>query len=120
VATGLILVVDDEEAVREQIAGMLRSAGFDVQVAHNGQDAVKKAYARPPSLIVLDMVMPVMDGWAFCARQPHDPLLAHIPVVLISAVAPERLHGVRAVGALQKPVDKAALLSMILTLGAAN
>jgi two-component system cell cycle response regulator len=110
----LILVVDDDSAVREHISAGLRCAGYDVQMADNGEQAVEKAHACPPSLIVLDMVMPVMDGWTFCARQRYDQTLAHIPVVLISMVPPELLTNVPAVGALQKPIDEDALLSLIL------
>ena len=66
---GHVLIVDDDPDLREMMAMLLAEEGFDTEVASNGQDALDKARARPPRVIVLDMMMPVMDGWTFRAHQ---------------------------------------------------
>jgi CheY-like chemotaxis protein len=108
-----VLVVDDDPDLRAMMAQLLTGEGFDTDVASNGQDALDKAHANPPRVIVLDMTMPVMDGWAFRAHQRHDVALAGIPVVVVSAVPPARLRNVGAAAALQKPVCNDELIAAI-------
>jgi DNA-binding response OmpR family regulator len=108
-----VLVVDDDPDLCELMAQMLTGEGFDADVASNGQDALDKAHANPPRVIVLDMTMPVMDGWVFRAHQRYDALLAAIPVILLSAVQPARLRNVGAAAALRKPFHKADLIAAI-------
>jgi len=81
-----ILVVEDDPAIRQTVAEVLADEGFDVACAVNGADALAHlAAAAAPDLILLDLSMPVMDGWAFRSAQRSDPRLARIPTVVVSA-----------------------------------
>ena len=111
-----ILIVEDDSDLREWMAQLLAGQGFDTEVASNGQAALDKALANPPRVIVLDMVMPVMDGWTFRAHQRYCPTLATIPVVILSGVPIVHLHNVGAAAALQKPVHDDQLIAAIRAL----
>ncbi|MGC3997161.1 MAG: response regulator [Anaeromyxobacter sp.] len=81
-----ILVVEDDLAVRETIVEVLADEGYDVSSAANGAEALQRlAGELRPDLIVLDLMMPVMDGPTFRARQRTDPRLSGIPVLVLSA-----------------------------------
>lgn len=81
-----ILVVEDDHAIRDAIAEVLAERGYLVSCASNGAEALELlATGDPPGLIVLDLMMPVMDGWAFRMAQLEDPRLARIPVLVVSA-----------------------------------
>jgi CheY-like chemotaxis protein len=107
-----VLVVDDNEHAAEALALYLRLEGFAAVTASNGEEALE--YLRgnpPPCLIVLDLTMPVMDGWQFRREQLRDPQLARVPVVLCTAVPPldsdPVLDGV--LDTFVKPVDPSRL-----------
>lgn len=111
-----ILVVDDEAPIRSVIAEALSDEGYEVAEATNGLDALEKVGQFHPNAIVLDLMMPIMDGWTFVERLRADGRRAEI--VVISAAnalhdSAERLHarGVRAV--LAKPFDLMALLGVV-------
>ena len=108
-----VLIVEDDPDLREFMALLLTDAGFDTDVASNGQVALDKAHDNPPRVIVLDMMMPVMDGWAFRAHQRCSATLAAIPVVILSAVPLARLGNVGAAAALQKPFHENELVAAI-------
>ncbi|MQA30893.1 MAG: response regulator [Luteitalea sp.] len=108
-----ILIVDDDPGLREMMAMALAEEGFDTDLAGNGEDALERARARPPCVIVLDMMMPVMDGWMFRAHQRYDPILSSIPVVILTAVPVARLKRVGAAAALQKPFDHQLFISTV-------
>jgi len=108
-----VLIVEDDPNLREFMAQLLTDAGFDTDVASNGQDALDKAHVNPPRVIVLDMMMPVMDGWAFRAHQRCSVTLAAIPVVILSAVPLAHLGNVGAAAALQKPFHENELVAAI-------
>jgi CheY-like chemotaxis protein len=108
-----VLIVEDDPDLCELMAQLLTGAGFDTNSARNGQDALKQALANPPRVIVLDMMMPVMDGWTFRAHQRYCVTLANIPVVILSAVPVGRLLNVGAAAALQKPFRAAALIATV-------
>jgi DNA-binding response OmpR family regulator len=108
-----VLIVEDDRDLCELMAQLLTSAGFDTDVASNGQDALDKAHDNPPCVILLDMMMPVMDGWEFRAHQRYCVSLAAIPVVILSAVPLARLRNVGAAAALQKPFHENELLAAI-------
>jgi CheY-like chemotaxis protein len=99
--TRSVLVVDDDEALREAVAEALADEGFTVSCCAHGQDAltVLRSGLRP-DVILLDLMMPVMDGWAFREEQSRDPALAAIPVVVVTAAHP-----------LPKPIDARAIVS---------
>jgi CheY-like chemotaxis protein len=80
-----ILVVDDDADLRRSLVEVLEDEGFAVSCARNGEEALRALEGEPPSAILLDLAMPVMDGWTFRARQRNDERLAHIPTVVISA-----------------------------------
>jgi len=86
-----ILLVEDDETIRADLAAALRARGFAVDLAENGSDALERLRSGPrPALIVVDLIMPVMNGWDFLRVKREDPGLASIPVVIVSATDPER------------------------------
>ena len=80
-----LLVVDDDDFYRDSIASMLRQAGHQVDTAPNGEHALNIMRNRPPDLLLLDMVMPGMDGLAVIEAMRTDPLLAPVPIMLVTA-----------------------------------
>jgi len=103
-----ILLVEDNRDLREALGAVLEDAGYDVAFAPNGKaalDLLRKGVA--PAVILLDLAMPVMSGWAFRRRQAADPALAAIPVIVLSAdpraASLADSPGIRDV--LAKPVD---------------
>jgi len=83
----LILVVEDHDAARTALARLLSSTGYDVVEAANGSEALAQLATGPrPDLILLDLMMPVMDGWEFLQRQRRDWHLCTIPTVVVSGV----------------------------------
>jgi CheY-like chemotaxis protein len=80
-----VLIVDDDEAIRESLSEFLTDEGFDVETASNGREAIDLlASGLRPCAILLDLMMPVMDGWDFRAEQLRSPAFADIPVALVS------------------------------------
>ena len=105
-----VLVVDDDSGVRDLLTRSLSFEGFDVMEAANGQDALTQLRTgRRPGVIVLDLRMPVMDGWAFRVAQRADPRIARIPVVILSGADAHRFQEIEAVAALEKPVSLSQL-----------
>jgi DNA-binding response OmpR family regulator len=111
-----ILLVEDDVDVKESIAAALEDCGFSVVTAAHGREAL--AYLRHaqqlPALILLDLMMPVMDGWQFRSEQLRDPAIAGVPVVVLSAVAgtDSRFATMQLAGMLYKPLDLHELLSV--------
>jgi class 3 adenylate cyclase len=106
---GFVLVVDDEEQNRVLLRDSLAAHGYEVEEAENGEKALLKIAAHPPDVILLDLMMPVMDGFEVCRRLKTVGKTAHIPILLVTALSDrqERLMGM-AVGAndfLNKPID---------------
>jgi CheY-like chemotaxis protein len=107
-----ILIVDDNHAALSAMSGLLEMRGFSVRTAQNGLEALNGMKTDDRiSLILLDLWMPVMDGREFLRRKGSDPRLAEIPVVMISAVPPVSLDGVKTV--LGKPVHPDVLVDTI-------
>jgi CheY-like chemotaxis protein len=84
---GYILVVDDEDAVRSVIAEALRLDGFEVREAKSGQEALEQVILDPPDLLVVDVLMPEMDGFTLCQkiRAMPEPL-NRLPIILLTAL----------------------------------
>jgi len=80
-----ILVADDEESIRTVVSFTLEQAGYAVETAANGDEALEKVYAAPPDLILLDLMMPMVDGWEVLKLLRSDPQTEKIPVVLLTA-----------------------------------
>jgi CheY-like chemotaxis protein len=87
-ASRRVLIVEDDVDIRETLGELLASAGYETAAAANGLEGLAAARQARPDLIVLDLMMPVMDGWQFRSAQRQDPALAAIPVIVISASAP--------------------------------
>jgi two-component system alkaline phosphatase synthesis response regulator PhoP len=82
-----ILVVDDEPDFCSIVQGNLEKEGFAVEVAYDGAQGLEKVKANPPDAVVLDVMMPEMDGYAVCKELKSDEKLAGIPVLMLTAVA---------------------------------
>jgi CheY-like chemotaxis protein len=111
-----VLVVEDDYAVQEYLLFVLEEAGYNVALANNGLDALRYLEAHPPpSLILLDLMMPVINGWAFRAAQQREPTLAAIPVVMMSAGTKDEIHA-HALGVaayIAKPMSPDALVAAV-------
>jgi signal transduction histidine kinase len=113
-ASPRILVVDDDPDVRDELAQTLRDGGYGVDTAVNGSDALARLREGPtlPSMILLDLRMPVMDGRAFLAQRRLEPTLASVPVAVITAESDlDGLSDVRIV--LPKPLDASTLMATV-------
>jgi adenylate cyclase len=106
---GLVLVVDDEEANRTLLRDPLETHGYEIVEAENGEQALQQVARRQPDAILLDVMMPRMDGFEVCRRLKKDGKTAHIPILMVTALSDrgDRLMGIHA-GAndfLNKPID---------------
>ena len=109
-----ILVVDDDEDLREIICGVLEDAGYDAASAGNGREALDFLRSSPPPcLVLLDLMMPLMDGLSFIAEKEADSELAHIPVVVITAAAGSRLRSIAPRHVLPKPLKIEKLVGTV-------
>ena len=112
------MIVEDDPDTREMLERFLQLEGFEVRTAANGQLALQSLQADNAScVILLDLMMPVMDGWQFRQAQAKDPKLSGIPVVVVTAAGPRNeIPGIEAVAWLSKPVDFDRLLATIAPL----
>lgn len=115
-ALGSVLVVDDDADIRETISLVLEDEGYVVASAANGAEALAYLRAHPaPNVILLDLMMPVMDGTTFRHQQMRDPALERIPVVVISASGNIRAQAeaLEATSFVQKPISLDTLLDTV-------
>jgi CheY-like chemotaxis protein len=111
-----VLIVDDDSAIREALVELLCEEGYCAVGACNGVEALGELRRSPlPQLILLDLMMPVMDGWQFMAEQQADPHLSRVPVLVVTAdnSAIERPQALRAQGIVRKPFNLDQLLAAI-------
>ncbi|MCK6546289.1 response regulator [Myxococcota bacterium] len=112
-----VLVVDDDDDIRESLLEVLGEQGFAVIGAKHGGAALEYLQQResPPCLILLDLMMPVMDGAAFRARQLEEPALATVPVVVMAAYADadKKSEELQPAGILRKPLHLKTLIETI-------
>jgi CheY-like chemotaxis protein len=111
-----IPVVEDTTDTRESLLLLLRAEGFEADGAANGLEALRQLRrGYEACLILLDLWMPVMDGWTFRFEQRRDPTLADIPVVVLTATVNPEDEALRvgAVAGMQKPLDVSALLELV-------
>jgi CheY-like chemotaxis protein len=112
--TPIVLIVDDDLGVQRVMTKFLTREGFTAAVAGNGVEAL--AYLRAGSdvrVIVLDLRMPVMDGWTFRREQRLDPVLAGIPVVVLSGAEVDRLPELDAAASFRKPVSFPEIIDVV-------
>ena len=104
---GRVLVVDDERGIAEALGDALSDEGYEVRLAGNGHEALSVLAGWRPGVILLDLMMPTMDGWAFRAEQLRRPDVADVPVVVVSARRDitQEAERLGAAGVLPKPFD---------------
>jgi len=113
----MILVVEDDADIRESLAALLRAEGYTVSTAENGRaayDLLRRARTLP-EVILLDLMMPVMDGWHFRVTQVQDSALADIPVVVLSGAGnvAQEAAALGVAGYVAKPFDVDSLLGVV-------
>jgi signal transduction histidine kinase len=107
-----LLLVEDDTSIRDALTDMLEDEGFAVVTAGNGQEALAELRrGPPPEVIVLDLMMPVMDGWEFRVVQRADPALAGIPLLAMSADLSAKARAIAADAYIRKPIDFPELVS---------
>jgi CheY-like chemotaxis protein len=111
---GGVLVVDDDADIRDSLREVLEDEGYEVACVGNGQEALDhlKAASPRPCVILLDLMMPVMDGWQFRKEQKQHPEIADIPLVVITATG-KRPVLVDAAELVMKPLDLNRLFEAI-------
>ena len=109
-----VFVVEDDTDTREMLSRFLEMEGYQVESATNGRQALERLQSGSrASVIVLDLMMPVMDGWQFREEQVRDATLASIPVIVVSAAGRDRIDQIDANAVLLKPIDLDELLSCV-------
>jgi CheY-like chemotaxis protein len=111
-----VLIVEDDADLREMMAQLLTLEGYQSEAVANGREALRYLHERPrPDVILLDLMMPVMDGWEFRKQQQSDPALADVPVIVLTALdqAQARTSDLDGVSFLKKPLDFDRLLDLV-------
>ena len=109
-----VFIVEDDVDTREMLGRFLELEGYDVETAANGRQALERLSAGTSAcVILLDLMMPVMDGWQFRREQARNAALADIPVIVVSAAGRERIQKIEADAYLSKPVDLEELLGCV-------
>ena len=114
----MVLVVDDDPDILEALAEILEAEGFNVRRARNGLEALDQlSEAVVPNLVLLDLMMPVMDGWEFAQRMRQNPAFPQVPIIVLSADrnVGSKAREIGAVGHLAKPFELNDLLEMVRT-----
>lgn len=117
-----VLVVDDDPAIRGLVADALREEGYTVDLAAHGREALEAMRARRPSTVVLDLMMPVMDGFSFMEACQSEQLCENVPIVVISAVhdAMQQFNQGRIHACVAKPFDLNELIRTVSHLASGN
>jgi CheY-like chemotaxis protein len=112
-----ILIVDDDLDTGEAMSELLAYQGFEVALASDGQSALEALRSADtlPDVILLDLMMPVMNGWQFRRAQLDDPQLASVPVIVVTAslASDSQLSQLKAAALFHKPVDAGTLVRKI-------
>jgi len=109
-----VLIVEDDADLRDMMAQLLNLEGFNAATVANGREALEYLQESDrPDVILLDLMMPVMDGWEFRRRQQADPSVCGVPVIVLSALDPTRAADVNANAFLKKPLDFDRLLALV-------
>jgi DNA-binding response OmpR family regulator len=120
----IVLIVDDDPTAREALVAILEGEGYELQQAKDGVQALRLLKRLQPDLILLDVMMPAMDGFEVCRRIRATPPLAEVPIILLTALddADSRLRGIES-GAddfLSKPPDRRELVARVRTITRLN
>ncbi|HEX4802185.1 MAG TPA: response regulator [Myxococcaceae bacterium] len=107
-----ILVVEDDDDIRDSLKELLEEEGYQVDTAANGEQALNRLRGEAPQLILLDLMMPVMDGWEFQRQLRNSPSLSGVPIIVISASKFSR-EPLNAAAFIPKPLDAGVLLETI-------
>jgi CheY-like chemotaxis protein len=106
VSSRIVLVVDDDQDIRDALCELLLDEGYQAVAAANGAEALSYLRSRElPCVILLDLMMPIMDGWEFRRQQKGDPKLSGIPVVAITAAGESRASTIAVDRILPKPLQ---------------
>ena len=107
--------MDDDPDILEALAEILEVEGFEIRRARNGQEALDRLLPVQPDLILLDLMMPVMDGWEFAQRMRARNDVKHLPIIVLSADrnVSAKAKDIGAVGHLAKPFELNELLEMV-------
>jgi CheY-like chemotaxis protein len=109
-----VLIIDDDPEVREVVREVLEAEQLRVLCASSGREALQILRAETePCLILLDLLMPIMSGWQFRAVQAQDPVLARLPVVVMTATSSLEDAAIHADGLLRKPVHLEELIAVV-------
>jgi CheY-like chemotaxis protein len=108
-----VLVVDDEYTIRDFLCLVLEEEGYQVSSASNGGEAMDMLAAATPDLVLLDVMMPVLDGREVLRRMRADPALRGVPVLVMSAAATAAMLGTEANGFLRKPFELTELIGHV-------
>lgn len=109
-----ILIIEDDFDIREILKMSLEMEGYKVLTASNGVEGLSiLSKFNHPCLILLDLMMPVMDGWTFAAEVEKDPTLGDIPIVLVTAYSEKAKSIKRAMGLIPKPIDFNTLIHTV-------
>jgi CheY-like chemotaxis protein len=109
-----ILIVEDDPAVREFLEFLLAENGYETTSARNGRDALIQMAARKPSVVLLDLNMPIMDGWEFRRHQLDDPRQSGVPVVAVTGhYDPHDVERTLGVKCVTKPVQADQVLAEV-------
>jgi len=113
--TFTILLIEDDPDVSDALSEVLRDERYGVVVVKNGFEGLEYLRSHePPSIILLDLMMPVMDGYQFRAQQRREPAMADIPIIVISAgTMGQQVEGMAATAVLKKPLNLDVLLTAI-------
>ncbi len=111
----VVLVVDDDPDILEALSEILEAEGFSILRARNGQEALDQLESGHPELVLLDLMMPVMDGWEFAKRMRQRPPSSQVPVIVLSADrnVGTKAREIGAVGHLAKPFELNDLLELV-------
>jgi DNA-binding response OmpR family regulator len=112
-----ILVADDDPVIVRLLQVNFRLEGYEVDTAAHGEEALKKVRETHPDLILLDVMMPGLDGWEVCRQLKADPMTSGIPIIFLSARAQEedrrKGHSLGVVDYVTKPFDPGELVTLI-------
>lgn len=112
-----ILVVDDDRVIQQLLVVNLELEGYDVDVASDGEQALERVKGYEPDLVILDIMMPKLDGWEVCRRIKQDPATQDVPIIFLSARAQDmdirRGYATGVNAYLTKPFDPVELLDLV-------